>query len=889
MKPFDSAQGRSAALRASMAGRAYARLLWLLRGGNPQEEREMKEDAERLLETARARGRGAFAATWLTLMWDLVIAGAGHDLALALRSLVRAPEFTLTVSLLLGLGVAATTTLFALVNTVILKPLPYDDPEQLVMVWESNVQQQRLREGPAPGQVNDWVAHNDAFEALTGWWTASATLRGRDGSAPVTGVQVTKGFFDVFRRAPLLGRTFADDEYEGRPSIPSGRTGPEPILVLSHRLWQSLGGDPALIGSTVYVEGRNWRVLGVMPADFAVPDVGAGFWTPWDMRESYRGARFPDGPPREARFLRVVGRLKPGLSREAAMGRMEILAARAAADHPRTNADWSVQLVPLSDEWVRSSRTELLLVFGAVFCLLLLVCANVASLAIARTAARAREMAIRLALGAGRTRVIREHLAETAVCAVLTALVAIVLTGWSLGAAIAFAPSDIPRLHEVDMNPRVVSFAVAAALLATIIGVALPGLRGRTTAIAPTLKDGAPVSGQHASRVRRALVVAEIAVTVVLLVGAGLLARSFAGLQRVDPGFDVHNLLVLRIAPDVTRYRDRLVDEYYGRVLDSIGELPGVASVAAVTVLPMSTIGSDFYRPYWLEGPRPEGNAVAQANVRMATPGYFRTLGLLLVSGREFSAQDQPGATPVIIINESLARSAWKGQDPVGRTLILDYQNGPSPRQVVGVVRDARYRGPRSEPAPEMFIPHAQNPYLVMNVVVRTTVDPGAFVQAARAQALKVDPDQPVHSVTTMERLLDDTMQQDRFAMLFVALFAVAGLVTAATGVYALLAYSVAQRRREIAVRMAIGASSYSVAWLVVMESLTLAVVGCVAGACGVAALSRLARSVLFGIAPQDPLTLATTTAVLLTAVLAASWLPARRAARINPVSAMRI
>jgi predicted permease len=818
-----------------------------------------------------------------------VIVGAGHDLARALRSLVRAPGFTLTVSLLLGLGVAATTTLFALVNAVIVKPLPYDDPERLVMVWESNLRQNRLREGPSPGNVEDF-ANSDAFEALTAWWTASATLRGQDGSAPVTGVQVTKGFFEVFRRAPLFGRTFADDEYLGRPSIASGRSGgQEPILVLSHRLWQSLGGDPALVGGTVYVEGRNWRVLGVMPADFAVPDLGAAFWTPWDIREAYRGARFPDGPPRDFRFLRVVGRVKAGLSREAATERMESIATRLATDHPRTNADWSIQLVPLRQEMVRSSRTELLLVFGAVFCLLLLVCANVASLAIARRAARAREVAIRSALGAGRTRIIREHLAESALCAVLTTLVAIVLASWSLDAAIAFAPSDIPRLHEVDVNTRVVSFSMALSLLVTIIGVVLPGIRGSATSIAPALKDGAPFSGQHASRIRRTLVIAEIGVTVVLLVGAGLLARSFAGLQRVDPGFDAQNLLVLRIAPDVTRYRGQLVTDYYGRVLESIRELPGIASVAAVTFLPMSTIGQDFYRPYWLEGARPEGNAVPQANVRMATPDYFKTLGLPLVSGREFSAQDQPGAPPVVIINESLARSAWQGQDPIGRTLILDYQNGPSPRQVVGVVRDARYHGARSEPAPEIFIPHAQNPYLVMNVVARTTVDPSALARTARAQALMVDSDQPVHSVTTMERLLDDTLQQDRFAMLFVALFAAAGLVTAATGVYALLAFTVAQRRREIAIRMAIGASSSSVAWLVVMESLMLALAGCAVGALGVAAFSRLARSVLFGIAPQDPLTLVTTAAVLFIAVLAASWLPARRAARVDPVSAMRI
>jgi predicted permease len=494
-----------------------------------------------------------------------------------------------------------------------------------------------------------------------------------------------------------------------------------------------------------------------------------------------------------------------------------------------------------------------------------------------------------VALGAARTRIVREHLAETALCAVLTALVAIVFTTGSLGAAVAFAPSDIPRLHEVDVNAHVVSFATALALLVTIIGILVPGLRGSSAEIAPALKDGAPVSGLHASHVRRALVVAEIGVSVVLLVGAGLLARSFAGLQRVDAGFDARNLLVLRIAPDVTRYRGEVVTEYYGRVLDSIRELPGVASAAAVTVLPMSTIGSDFYRPYWLEGARPDEFAATQASVRMATPGYFATLGLPLVSGREFSGRDTANAPRAIIVNESLARTAWKGQDPLGRTLILDYQGDETPRQVVGVVRDARYRGPRSDPAPEVFIPHAQNPYLVMNVVVRTTIDPDALARAARAQALKVDSDQPVHSVTTMERLLDDTMQHDRFAMLLVALFAAAGLLTAVTGVYALLAYTVAQRRREIAVRMALGASSSSVARLVVIESLTLALVGCVVGALGVAAVSGLARSVLFGIAPHDPLTLGTTAAVLLGAVLAASWLPARRAAGIDPVSAMRI
>lgn len=867
----------------------YGRLLRVLRRRDAALQHEMHGDAARLLDDARARGGGAVVLTWLTLLGDLVAVTA-HDAARAARALVRAPGFTVTVALLLGVGVAATTTLFALVNAVLLKPLPYDQPDRLVMVWESQVAQKRLREGPSPGSIDAWTTGNDAFESITAWWATSATLRGRDGSTPVNGVQVTPGFFEVFRLAPLLGRTFTAEEYVGRPSIASGRTGGlEPVLVLSHRLWQSLGGDPALVGGTVHIEGRTWRVLGVMPPAFSVPDVEAGFWTPWDVREAYRGPRFPDGPPRDFRFLRAVGRVRPGLTLEAATERMAVLAARAAADHPRTNAGWSLELVPLHDEWVRASRTGLLLVFGAVFALLLLVCANVASLAIARSAARAREIAIRLALGAGTTRLVREHLVESVLCAALTAAVALVLTAWSLGAAVAFAPATIPRLHEVGFDAGVVWFALAAATLATLLGVVLPGLRGRAPAIAPALKDGAPVSGQQASRLRRALVVAEIGVTVVLLTGAGLLARSFAGLQRVDPGFEVDRLLVLRIAPDVTRYRGQAVIDYYGRVFDAIRQVPGVTSVAAVTFLPMSPIGQDFYRPYWADGARPDGTAVPVANVRMATPGYFATLGLPLVSGREFHGQDTADAPAVVVVNESLARRTWPGDDPVGRTLILDYQNGPAPKQVVGVVADARNYGPRRDPGPEIFIPHAQNPYLAMNVAVRTAGDPAGLAATARARAVAVDPEQPVHSVTTMARLLDATMQQDRFALLFVALFAAAGLVTATTGVYALLAYTVAQRRREIAVRMAIGASTGSVAWLVVTESLSLAALGCAVGAVGVAAVSRVAAAMLFGIAPQDPLTLAATAAVLLAAVLLASWLPARRAARVDPVAAMRV
>ncbi len=846
----------------------------------------IREDGKRLLKDAHARGRVALATTWFALLWDLVFGGASHDLAQALRVLVRSPAVTVGISLLLGLGVAATTTLFAFVDAVLLRPLPYDQPDRLVMMWESNVRQDRLREGPSPGNVVDWVDRNDAFDAITASMTVSATLRGRDGGTPVTGVHVTRGFFDVYRRQPGLGRTFHPDEFEGATSVTSRQpSSAEPVIVLSHRLWQNLGADPQVVDRTVHVEGRDWRVIGVMPEDFAVPDAAAAFWAPWDMRVSYR-PRFPNGPPRDSRFLRVVGRMKAGMSIEGAEARMQALARGLEAEHPETNAGWSVRLSPLVDEIARASRLELLLVFAAMLCLLLLVCANVASLAIARGVARAREIAIRQAVGATGSRVTRQLITESVLSASVTMVIAILLTAWWVDAALSVAPAGIPRIHEVAMNARVASFAAVLAFLVTAVGNAVPTFRAGRTQIAGALKDGVAVSAKASGRLRAGLVVAEIAAAVMLLVGAGLLVRTFAELRRVDVGFDTSKLLVLRITPDAARYRTAAqTTDYYRRVFHSLREVPGITSVAAVTALPMSTIGSDFTRPYWPEDASPEGT---QASIRMATPGYFGTLGVPLITGREFTDRDDVDAPRVVIINQKLATDAWGTENPVGRNLVLDYQRGPYPYEVVGVVRDAR-DGPRSEPVPEIFIPHPQNPYLIMNVIARTALDPVAVARTARAYALRVDPDQPVHSVTTMDQLFGDAVQLDRFAMLLITLFAVAGLITAAGGVYALLAYAVVQRRREIALRMALGASPRRVAKSIVMESLVLAIAGVTIGIAGAAAGSRFARTLLFGVAPQDPVTLITAVAVLLVVVVAASWMPARRAALIDPARALRI
>ena len=870
---------------------SYGQLVSVLRGGESHERHAMREDGESMLKAARSRGPLAVILTWLALLSDLVFVGVVQDVRQAVRALLRSPGITIRTSLLMGLGVAATATLFAFVDAALLRPLPYREPDQLVAIFESNLAQERPREGGSPGNILDWVERNDTFDAVTALMSVSATLRSGDGGAPVTGVHVTRGFFKVFARPPLMGRTFDSSEYEGAASITSRQASSgEPVVVLSHRLWQTLGADPQIVGRAISIEGRQWQVIGVMPRDFAVPDSKTAFWAPWDMRVSYRGDRFPNGPPRDARFLPVVARMKAGLSIEGAQARMQTLANSLAAAHPATNAGWSVRLSPLADEIARASRLELLLVFAAMFCLLLLLCANVASLAIARGVSRAREIAIRLALGAGGSRVTRQLLAESVLTALLTMGIAIALTAWWVRAALSIAPDNIPRLHEVALTGRVAAFAGLLALFVTAIGNAVPTFRASRTPIGPALKDGTGVSTSASGRLRSGLVVAEIAAAVMLLVGAGLLARTFTELRRVDVGFDTGNLLVMRITPDASRYRTGAqTTEYYRRVLGSLREIPSIQSVAAVTSLPMSTIGSDFTRPYWPEEAPPGAKDAPQASIRMATPGYFSTLGRRLVAGREFGDRDDADANSVVIVNEHLARATWGSENAVGRKLVLDYQRGAYPYEVVGVVADDRHDGPRSQPLPEIFIPHAQNPYLVLNVIARTTLDPLAVAQTARAYALRVDPDQPVHSITTMEQLLGDAVQLDRFAMLLVSLFAVGGLITAAGGVYALLAYTVVQRRREIALRMALGASPARVKGAIVMESLTLAAAGVTIGMVAAVAGSRFAGTLLFGVAPQDPATLVTAVAVLLLVVVTASWLHARRAALIEPVRAMRI
>ena len=863
----------------------YRALLRMLRVGRSEEVSAIVADGRQLLADAQHEGRAAVVRLWVILFMDAVRTGVRLDVSHALRLMARAPGFTLTASLTLALGLTATTTMFVLVNGVLLRPLPYKEAQRVVMLWESNPSLSRPQDGPSPGNLLDLKERRGPFSHLAGWSTVKMTVRNGEGGIPVTASQVTDGFFDVFALSPVIGRTFSTLEYRGVAVSRGSFGGHEPTLVLSHRLWQELGGDPAAVGGMLDVDGRQWRVIGVMPRDFDMPHQSM-LWIPWDPRAAYPPDRFPAGPPRDFRFLRAAARLSDGVTTESAGAWARTVGGQLASDFPAFNRDWAITLTPLSDFVLGRVSSGLVALFGAVALLLVLTAVNISSLMVARTLERTQELALRKALGASQLRVVRQLVIEAFLIAFLATLVSVLGTVLCLRGLIPFLPDSIPRLDELAVDFRVIMFSTALALLAASLGAGLTALLAHRSDLALVLKgSSARVTRSGAARLRGTLVVVEVALAVVLLVGAGLLVRSWVALHSVDPGFDPSNVVVLRVSADPRRYQGGQTAEYFRKVVTSLGELPSVQSVAAVTALPMSEVGANF-RPFWPEGPRPDAPSVA--DVRMAMPEYFRTLRRPLDAGREFDQRDTQTSTRVVVVNESLATRTWGSHPPIGQRLVLDYLGGAYPYEVVGVTRDALYEGLRSEPRPEIFIPHAQNPYLLMNVIARTAVPAEDMLQAARAQVLSVDREQSVHSVTTLERLLDETLSTDRLALLLLTMFSVMGVVIAAAGVHALMTRTVVERRREIALRMALGASPETLMWSVLRESVSIGSLGVAFGVGAALAIGRVASSFLFGVMPYDPVTLVAVVAIIVAVTVMAAFLPARMAMRTDPMSILR-
>ncbi len=812
-----------------------------------------------------------------------------QDLRYAVRRLAHKPGFTIVIVLILALGIAANTAIFSIVNSVLLAPLPYHDPDQLVVIKETNPSSAVERDNVSPANFLD-LEQRGPFDSVTAFYETAATLQGSQDAEQVATAQVSVNFFKMLGVKPAVGQPFPEGISGSAFELGRFLSG-ERILVISDGLWKRrYAADASIIGKKITINGNEWEVAGVMPPGFTIPSKETDIWLPWDIARTYNAQRFPKGPPRDWRFLNVIGRIKQSSTGEETQNRLSLIYEGLAVRFPETNRGWSATVIPLHEEVVGSSRLILLVLFGAVGMVLLLACANVAGLVLAQSTARKREFALRLALGASRARLVRQQLTESFLLALTSGIAGVTLAWLGLDLLLSLAPVDTPRIGEVSIDARVLLFALAISITTAVVFGLLPALKASRAELFITLKDAGTkdIAGRLANhRFRNAMVVAEVSLALVLVTCAGLFVRSFVHLTSVDPGFNSDNLLTMHITLDGATYERRAV-EYYRQLIERIEAIPSVTSAAAVTTLPMSDVGVDFKRPYWREGePEPTGDGEKVA-VTMATPGYFKTMGTSLLQGRNFSEHDRRDTVAVMIVSKNLADKVWPNESPVGKRLMLDYNRGKYAYEVVGVISSLRYYGLRADPRPEVFIPHAQNAYLPMNLVVRTTSDPNRLVEPVKAQVRGIDPTQPVSNMRTMDTLISRSVAADRFSMWLLGLLASLALALAATGLFSLLSYLVSQRTHEIGVRMALGAQRRDIFQLVLGQGALLLAAGLAIGLVASFICTRLFSSLLFGVSATDPLTFMITPTLLSLAALFACYVPARRATKVDPVVALR-
>ncbi len=795
------------------------------------------------------------------------------ELRAALSLFRRQPAFSAFVVVTLALALGVNTALFAVVRSVLLQPLPYREPDRLVRVWESLPTEEREFENVSPANFLDWRGQLGPFADLAYCRDTSLTVAGEDREPEeVTAEFASVNFFSVLGVEARYGRTFAPGE------------GRERVVVLSHDYWRSrFGGDAAAIGRTLLLNREPYRIVGVMPPAFNVFGRPVALWYPQE---------FEPGEFRRRRYLEVVGRLAPGATREAAQTHLEGLAAGLATEYPRTNAGWTVRLVPLHEQVIGAARRPLLVLLAASACVLLIACANVAALVLARSTRRERELAVRSAIGAGRRDLVRQLVAESFVLALTAAALGYLAVGLCLRALLAREPGDLPRLAEVQVDGVVLAFAAGLAVVTVVFFGLVPALRGSRPMSVGLSEGGAPRSsaGVRHRLVLKVLTVAEVALAVVLLTAATLLLRSFSTLRSTDPGFRAESVAVGRITLDKNGYpEDAQVVAYFDRLLERLRALPGVEAAGAVTTLPLNPVGIDFEIPYDTgRGEAADADRAPQVAYRVVTPGYFAAIGVRQVAGRDFAAADRSDAPRVVIVNRRMAETAWPGESALGKRIGL-FDSAPTEYEVVGVVDDVRHYSLGRAPGPELFAPQAQNPwYSSFYVVLRTAPAPETMLPAVRREVLAVDAGQPIADLTTMKRLLADSLARERFLTLLLGLMAGVALFLAVTGVYAVLSYGVAQRRHEIGVRMAVGARRGEVLRLIFREGLTLTLAGLALGLVGARLTTRALASFLHGVGGGDPPTYAAVAGLMIAAALAACFQPARRAASADPVAALR-
>ena len=812
-----------------------------------------------------------------------------QDVGYGARSLWKSPGFTLVALLTLALGIGANTAIFSAINAVLLRPLPYYEADRLVFVWSSSREFQR--EPLTPGRLVDFREQLTTVEALAGISHLSLNLTGSGDPERLTGSSVSSNFFDVLGVRPLIGDTF----HGGRAD--------ERDVVLGHRLWtRRFGAAPSIVGSDITINGRARRVVGVMGPEFdwpsitatrAVP-VGPELWIPAAHRDI---PRTPADDPNEdlstnrsAGYLRAVARLKPGVSVEQAQHEAEAMASRLAQAYPEMDGGRGAIVYPMREQFFGSVRRPLLVLLGAVAFVLAIACANAASLLLGRAAARRKEVAVRLALGAGRGRIIRQLLTESLLLASGGAVAGLLLAVWSKAWLMRIAPDDLTRLEASRIDPTVLVFTLSVALVTGILFGIVPAWQVSAGALNEDLNEGGTrgSAGPRTSRTRDLLIGAQICVALVLLIGAGLLLRSFAALSHVDTGIAAHNLLAFDVVLSGQRAEyQRTQVAFYDEALREIRSLPGVRGAGAAATLPIG--GDDFGAGFTIEGrPRPRPGDEPRAGYQVVTPGYFDTIGVRLIAGREFAPSDTREAPPVVMVNETLARQHWPSGDALGRRLWIGRSQSGPPATVIGVVSDIRHLGPATPPRPEIYEVHSQRSFSFMAFVVRADGDPYALVPSIRAGIARLDPAQPISGVRTMEEHIERSLSRPRFMSVLTAAFGGLALLLSVVGIYGVMAYSVAQRTREIAIRAALGARRADVLRLVLSKALALALLGVAAGLATALALTRVLSGLLFGVTATDPLTYATVAALLIAVALLAGAVPAVRAARIDGARLLR-
>ena len=800
-----------------------------------------------------------------------------NDLRYALRTLLRRPGFSTIVILTLALGIGATTAIFSVVNAVLLRSLPYEAPDRLVVVRgaPTNGDMSKVTASSSWPDYVDFRTSARAYTELAAVSTSVVTLTGATVEpAPVSAAAATATLFPTLAVAPAFGRAI----------LPSDETLTAPrVVLIGHALWRTrLGGDSAALGTMLTLDGVPHTIIGVMPEWFDFPEA-TQLWAPATPRneELERGVH----------RLRIIGRLGPGTTREAADVEAKRIFARLEAEHPESNAFRTASVEAMAESATRGIRPVLLVLFGAVALVLMIVCTNVASLFLVRAASREREVALRIALGASRSRIATQFLVESILLSVVGGLLGLALALWGVQALLAAAPASIPRASEIGVDFRVLGFVLAVSVLTGIAFGAIPAFQlGGIDANGP-LKDGShAIAGSRATRrVRKALVIAEISLAMILVIGAGLLLETLARLQRVDPGFEPARLLVTQLKLPTARYPDPArILAYYEVIRARVAALPGVASAAFAYEHPLSPGWTTSFR---IAGrPAPVEGQEAEARMRPVTPGYFATAGIRLLKGRDVSVHDRAGSAGVVIINEAFAKVHFPGEDPIGKRLERTswWPGMPSSYEIIGMIHDERFLGFASDADPATYFPHAQVAFGEMYLVVKTRSDPAPLIPTLRSEIWAVDRDIPLDDLRPMADLVGGALARPRFVGMLLGLFAAAAMLLAAMGIYGLLAYTVAQRTPEIGIRMALGAPRGTVLRGIVAQGLGLAAVGIAIGAAGAVAMTRLLSGMLFGVTPTDPRTFAAVAALLTVVAVLAAYLPARRASRVDPVIALR-